>query len=77
MNRWDFSQITGAFPDIVTSNSGPTRGDAKLDLVASNAENFLAHSEIYPPLETEDGLKRSDRSIVFLSSNLPKKTRVG
>ena len=57
MNRRDFSQITRAFPDITTSITGPTRAGVLLDLVATNIEQFVQSSNIYPPLESEDGKK--------------------
>ena len=50
MNKRDFSAITRAFPDILTSATPPSRGNAHLDLLATNVENFLDKSELFPPL---------------------------
>lgn len=52
--------------------SGPTRGDATLDHIFTNADEFLLSdvAEIYPPLESEDG-KISDHSCVFAAMKFP------
>ena len=54
-------------------SSGPTRGDATLDLVFTNARAFLVGGTAltFPPLESEDGL-RSDHRTVWASLKFKK-----
>ena len=75
MNRRDFSAITQAFPDIIQSNTGPTRQNMKLDLIATNIEPSLKSSKIFAALETEDD-KRSDHDIMCSTYVLSKRAHV-
>ena len=70
MNKRNFSDLTQSYPDIITLNTGPTRGNSNLDLIASNIEQDNVESAIYPPLESEDGLKIS---CVFFLCNKQEK----
>ena len=75
MNRRDFSLITRAFPDITTLQTNPTRHGIHLDLIATNLNDALSVCSIHPPLETDDGLLKSDHSIVYASYLISKRTR--
>ena len=72
MNRRDFKTLTDAYNDITTINTDPTRGIARLDLLATNIENLSIGNDIFPPLETEEG-QESDPSIVLSKYALSKK----
>ena len=67
MNRRDFTSLCGAFPDIQTATTAPTRGANCLDLLATNIQDSEIGNNVFPPLETEDGLKKSDHNIVVSS----------
>ena len=63
LNRRDLSPATADFDDIVRINSEPTRGDACLDVLYSNAR--IASHAVWPPLETNAGVKSDHNCVVF------------
>ena len=75
MNRRDFSLLTAAYPDLCTVCTAPTRGTQCLDLLATNIEAHRIDLEVCPPLETENGERKSDYNIIFSSYAIPKKCK--
>ena len=61
LNRKDISESFSDFNDFRQINHDPTRGNACLDVIFSNAANVT--SSVFPPLYTERGLL-SDHSCV-------------
>ena len=57
------------YPDMRMVDIGATRGDAKLDILATIIEEEEITTEIRAPLETESGL-RSDHNVVLVSMEL-------
>ena len=64
-NNRDPSPAFKAVGGLVRVPSGPTRGDATLDLVFTNSLEFLVGNtaETFPPLESEDGLSSDHLSV--------------
>ena len=69
LNRRSLSGAVQAFPDIVQINNEPTRLNACLDVLLSNAEGLS--SMVWPPLATPEGVL-SDHSCVVFSGAIPK-----
>ena len=63
LNRRDLGDAFHDFNDIKQINFEPTRGDACLDIMFSNAT--FTKSEIFPPLHTIDGTKSDHLSVVL------------
>ena len=57
------------FPDLTKLTTGPTRGSAVLDLIATNLESQSLDICTRPPLLTEDGTF-SDHKIVYVSGKV-------
>ena len=58
-NKRDLQPALDDFPDIILQQTGPTRGTATLDVVATNFSSKLA-LETFFPLETYDSASTSD-----------------
>ena len=63
MNRKSLEAALADFPDIVQCNFEPTRGDACLDIMFSNAPCLLPSN--WPPLETREGVRSDHLCVVF------------
>ena len=62
-NQWDAAAAVDDFPDIVEAKVGPTRLDRSIDrtFCSFGAESFGT----LEPLETDDGLKKSDHRVAY------------
>ena len=69
MNRRDLASAFEPFDDIKQANFAPTRRDACLDIIFSNANG--ATTKVWPPLETDRGIK-SDHSCVVMKAGESK-----
>ena len=69
LNRKSLDAAISDFPDIVQVNNQPTRGDACLDIMFSNAPDLSPCS--WPPLETREGI-RSDHLCIVFSGTIQK-----
>ena len=69
LNRKSLEDAVHDFPDIRRVNHDPTRGEACLDILYSNASNLIP--DTWPPLETPAGVKSDHLCIVF-SGTQPK-----
>ena len=49
-NRRDPTEAVEAFPDIKVLDTGPTRGNAKLDLIATNLGDEIGEMSVCDPL---------------------------
>ena len=58
------------FTDIVTVNAPPTRGDAKLDELVTNAISYIERTTLVAPLETPEGVP-SDHSMLLITALVP------
>ena len=70
-NRRDISRATGNFPLIRTIATPPTRGNAILDIVATNMSDMLVDSGTTAPITTPEGVP-SDHRTVFFSFRMPR-----
>ena len=68
-NHRDLLPAFEAFDDFKRNNFGPTRGQACLDVMYSNAT--VNSEDVWPPLETSNGVK-SDHSCVVFQASEPK-----
>ena len=69
LNRRSLAGAVQAFPDIVQINDEPTRLNACLDVLMSNAGDLS--STVWPPLSTPEGVP-SDHSCVVFSGSIPR-----
>ena len=70
-NGRDLDPAIDDFPDLKCIHTGPTRGDRTLDLVFTNLEGNNPSdteliSSVEKPLETDDGSKKSDHSVIYV-----------
>ena len=70
LNRKSIETAIDNFPDIVQANSEPTRGDACLDIVYSDAQLTPVN---WPPLETPEGVRSDHDCVVFSGSVIREK----
>ena len=73
-NKAKIEEASNEFPDLTIVNSPPTRGDAKLDLMATNFESDIEAVSLYSPLHTEDG-KTSDHGVLIVKASLCQSDR--
>ena len=69
-NRYNTSSISKAFPDLVKRDTPPTRGNATLDYVFTNFEEYITKSEVCFPIESNTNNKSDHGTVVcecFLS----------
>ena len=69
LNRRSLDDALADFPDIQQINHAPTRGDACLDIVYSNAPNL--NPSMWPPLETPTGVA-SDHDCVLITGHIER-----
>ena len=69
-NGREVSDAVADFPDIIKVVTGPTRGDKVLDLVLTNIEPRDMTTTVRDPLDTDNGEKKSDHSIVYTSAEM-------
>ena len=60
-------------PDLKVLQTGPTRKDEVLNLVIKNVDESAART--IPPLESDDGLLRSDHLSVYVEANVGSEHR--
>ena len=70
-NRREIKEATRDYPEIGPIRTGPTRGDAALDIFASNFNNLLIDQGTLDPLETDHGVE-SDHRAVFCRFRMPR-----
>ena len=70
MNHRDVNRALGDFPEIQVATSGPTRGTATLDIIATNLNQYLS-IETFHALETYCGETSSDHLSVIGHAKLP------
>ena len=70
-NRRDINKAIGNFPLVKLIRTPPTRGNATLDLVATNMEDMLVDSGVTDAVASEEGVA-SDHLTVFLSFRMPR-----
>ena len=70
-NKRDVSQALADFPDIKVELSGPTRGTAALDIVATNFTPSILELGTFYPLETFDNETRSDHLSLIGVARVP------
>ena len=68
-NKMSIADGISDYPDIIIHPTGPTRGGAYLDVVASNIRAEELSFEMRPPLETPEGI-RSDHNIILASAEI-------
>ena len=68
-NRRDISPALEDFPDVLVADTGPTRGAATLDIIATNFGSALT-TNTFCALETEDSSSRSDHLTVVGTARL-------
>ena len=73
-NRFDMGPAIRDFPDVVLSDCPSTRGEAKLDLVATNFETEIDSLITMPPLVSYVG-KKSDHSILVACASFRNSDR--
>ena len=54
-NKMSLKDAVEDYPDVKMHNVGPTRGNARLDVVGSNFEEAKQKMTVRPPLSTADG----------------------
>ena len=69
LNRRSLDDALANFPDIQQINYAPTRGDACLDVLFSNAPNL--NPSMWPPLETPNGVA-SDHDCVLITGHVER-----
>ena len=76
MSSGAFPAAIDDYPDLRTVDSPPTRKDERLDLFITNlAPEATLDVRLMPPLESNDGEKKSDHSSLFLSATFENSDR--
>ena len=70
-NRRDFWLSINEYPEIKIIQTEGTRGDAVLDIMASNFNDTITDSGITEPIWSRDGV-RTDHNTVFVSFRMPR-----
>ena len=70
-NKRDINKTVKDYPDLRTVQTGPTRGNAVLDIIATSAHKELIEAETFPPVENEDGTP-SDHRVVLMCVRMPR-----
>ena len=65
MNKHDFAPAVAPFPDIKEMMSPPTRGDARLDRVYSNLDEYIKDVTTHPPLSSNTGTDSDHKVLAF------------
>lgn len=73
-NRFKAEEAIDDYPDIYLHTTPPTRGQATLDIVASNFDKTATTLTTRSPLSTEDG-KLSDHSVLHICTNFTNSDR--
>ena len=68
-NKMSIQEGLEDYPDVVPHHIGPSRGDAELDIVASNIPNDCVVCEQRDPLCTEDG-SASDHNVMSVTAQI-------
>ena len=68
-NRRKIEEAIGDYPDLILTNTPPTRNGVMLDLVATNYDSEIVSSYSIPPLLTED-MRASDHEILIIEAKL-------
>ena len=68
-NRRPIDEAIGDFPDMGIDNASPTRGNALLDIVATNLGEQITNIENRDPLSAPDG-RKSDHDSVLLEAEI-------
>ena len=66
LNHRSLEDALDVFPDITRLNYAPTRGQACLDVMHSNAAGL--NSSTWPPLQTPDGTRSDHSCVVFVGA---------
>lgn len=70
-NRRDFKLTVDEFPQIKAIQTGPTRGNAVLDILATSFNDSLTDSGVVAAIRNEDGTE-TDHKTVFASFRMPR-----
>ena len=70
-NRRDFRLATNEYPDIKSITTGPTRGDAVLDVIGSNMNDTIIDCGTVEPITSGDGVP-TDHRTVFSQFRVPR-----
>ena len=74
-NKRNFNQAIRDFRDLRTVSTGPTRGGATLDIIATNQHSNIVHASTLPPIENEEGTQ-SDHRVVLVKIRMPRVTLI-
>ena len=70
-NRRDFNLATSEYPEIKSISTGPTRGDATLDIIGTNMNDTLVDSGVTAAIESDAG-SVTDHMTVFSQFRMPR-----
>ena len=70
-NRREHKQCVHDYPEIKPVITGPTRGDAVLDIIMSNFNELLVDSGVAPPILSDDGTA-TDHNTVFTTFRIQR-----
>ena len=74
-NQWDLEGALEDFPELTETHHLNTRGNRSIDRVFSNFNDFVREVTVRPPLESDDGDKKSDHLVVLANSSLPRREK--
>ena len=63
-NRYCMDTVIQDYPDVVNQKVGPSRGEASLQIIATNFPDMILNTQTCEPLCTADGVKSDHRSLV-------------
>ena len=70
-NRRNFKLAIEEYPQIKEIQTGPTRGDAVLDILSSNFNESLTDSGVVAAIHNEEGTE-TDHGTVYASFRMPR-----
>ena len=71
-NLWAVEEALEEFLDIPETHQHNTRGNKCIDRIFSNFGEFVVNTQVHPPLESDDSLKKSDHLVVLMEAVLPR-----